>query len=138
MNATQNVARREAGTLEEAASTAASERTRQLLLVPPVSIFEGSDQITVQADLPGVAKEGLHIQADHNTLTIEGEVMLDLPAGMTPLYADLQTTKYRRSFALSGELDTERIAASLKDGVLTVRIPKRIEHRTRKIKVNVP
>jgi HSP20 family protein len=54
---------------------------------------------------------------------------------MSPLYADLQTTKYRRTFALSGELETERIAASLKDGLLTVRIPKRAE--VRKIKVGV-
>jgi HSP20 family molecular chaperone IbpA len=56
---------------------------------------------------------------------------------MSALYADLQTTKYRRTFALSGELETERIAASLKDGLLTVRIPKRAEFRTRKIKVDV-
>ena len=138
MNATQKVATREAGAAEESAASAAPKRTRQLLLMPPVSIFEGADQITVQADLPGVSKEGLNIQAEHNTLTIEGEVTLDLPPGMTPLYADLQTTKYRRSFVLSGELDTAHIAASLKDGVLTVRIPKRIEHRTRKITVNVP
>ena len=41
----------------------------------------------------------------------------------------MQATRYRRSFALSGELDTERIEASLKDGVLTLRIPKRAEFR---------
>ena len=54
------------------------------------------------------------------------------------LYADLKTTKYRRTFVLGGELETERIEATLKDGLLTVRIPKRVEFRTRKIKVNVP
>jgi HSP20 family molecular chaperone IbpA len=45
--------------------------------------------------------------------------------------------RYRRTFALSGERETERIAASLKDGLLTVRIPKRAEFQTRKIKVDV-
>jgi HSP20 family molecular chaperone IbpA len=47
----------------------------------------------------------------------------------------VQATRYRRSFALSGELDTERIEASLKDGVLTLRIPKRAEFRPRKVEV---
>jgi HSP20 family protein len=68
---------------------------------------------------------------------IEGDVALDVPAAMSALYADLHTTKYRRSFTLSGELETEGISASLKDGLLTVRIPKRAEFRTRKIKVDV-
>jgi len=65
-------------------------------------------------------------------------MQIDMPTGMAALYADLQTTKYRRTFVLSGELETERIEATLKDGLLTVRIPKRVEFRTRKIKVNVP
>jgi HSP20 family molecular chaperone IbpA len=65
-------------------------------------------------------------------------MQIDMPTGMAALYADLQTTKYRRTFVLSGELETERIEATLKDGLLTVHIPKRVEFRTRKIKVNVP
>lgn len=137
MTATQDVVRRESGALEKSPDSGALERRGQLPLIPAVSIFEDTDQITIQADMPGVAKQGLNLQTDRNTLTIEGEVTLDMPGGMTALYADLQTTRYRRSFALSGELDTERIAASLKDGVLTVRIPKHVEYRTRKIKVNV-
>jgi HSP20 family molecular chaperone IbpA len=54
---------------------------------------------------------------------------------MEALYADLQSTKYRRSFLLSGELETDRIEANLKDGLLTLRIPKRAEHKPRKIEV---
>jgi HSP20 family protein len=134
----QDVVAREAHAVEGQAAPGTVESKRPLPLVPPVSIFEDSNQITVQADMPGVAKEGLDIHVDRNTLTIQGEVTIDMPAGMTPLYADLQTTRYQRSFALSGELDSERISASLKDGVLTVRIPKRIEYRARKIKVTIP
>jgi len=85
--------------------------------------------------MPGVSKEHLNIQADRNNLTIEGEAAIDLPAGMEALYADLQSTKYRRSFLLSGELETDRIEANLKDGLLTLRIPKRAEHKPRKIEV---
>jgi HSP20 family protein len=112
-------------------------RQSEVPLVPAVDILEDAHQITVQAEMPGVSKEGLNVRADRNSLLIEGDIALDLPPGMSALYADLQTTKYRRTFVLSGELETERIAASLKDGLLTVRIPKRAEFRTRKIKVDV-
>src|SRR5712671_5446591 len=113
-------------------------REPESVLIPAVDIFEDAHQITVQAEMPGVSKDGLNVQADRNSLLIEGDVALDLPTGMSALYADLRSTKYRRSFTLSGELDTAQIAASLKDGLLTVRIPKRVEFRTRKIKVEVP
>lgn len=56
---------------------------------------------------------------------------------MEPIHADIQYTRYSRSFVLSAELETEAIDAKLKDGVLTIRIPKRSEFRPRKIEVQV-
>ena len=143
MSTHQDVATRGSRGVEKPAGTFStalekSARERELAMIPAVDIFEDTHQLTVQAEMPGVSKDTLNVQADRNSLLIEGDVALDLPAGMSPLYADLQTTRYRRTFALSGELETERIAASLKDGLLTVRIPKRAEFRTRKIKVDVP
>jgi len=126
----------EASSIEGEQQSPAKEK--ELAMLPVVDIFEDAHQITVQAEMPGVSKEGLSVQADRNNLVIEGRIGLDIPAGMSAVYADLQTTQYRRSFVLSGELDTEHIAATLKDGLLTVRIPKRVEFRTRKIKVDVP
>jgi HSP20 family molecular chaperone IbpA len=106
-----------------------------LVLIPTIDIFEDKHGITVQADMPGVAKDRLNVQADRNSLLIEGGLAIDMPAGMEALYADVQATKYQRSFVLSGELETDKIEANLKDGVLTVRIPKRAEFRPRKIEV---
>jgi HSP20 family molecular chaperone IbpA len=54
---------------------------------------------------------------------------------MTAVYADVRSTLYRRSFVLSDELEADKTDASLKDGVLTVRIPKRAEVRPRRIEV---
>ena len=51
------------------------------------------------------------------------------------LYADVRSTHYRRSFVLSDELETDKTEASIRDGVLTVRIPKRAEMRPRRIEV---
>jgi len=120
-------------------SAAAEKRTPDddFALVPAVDIFENAQGITVLADMPGVTKDRLNIQADRNGLLIEGEAVIDMPPQTEALYADVQSTKYRRSFVLSSELDAERIEASLKDGMLTVRIPKRAEFRPRKIDVNV-
>lgn len=110
-------------------------REEQPVLRPLVDIYEDPHGITVQADMPGVTKERLNIQADRNNLSIEGEAVIDMPAGMEAVYADVQATRYARSFVLSSELETDAIDAQLKDGVLTIRIPKRKEYRPRKIEV---
>ena len=129
MTTRQEVAKREPSEVQ------AKALEQELVLAPAVDMFENSDGITVQAEMPGVSKERLNVQADRNNLLIEGDVVIDMPAGIEALYADVQATKYRRSFVLSGELEAERIEANLKDGLLTVRIPKRAEFRPRKIEV---
>ena len=62
---------------------------------------------------------------------------VNMPDGMEPLHADVRSTLYRRSFSISSELDGEKVDASLKDGVLTLRIPKREQYQPRKIEVRV-
>ena len=113
----------------------AKAREQELVLAPAVDVFENADGITVQAEMPGVSKDRLNVQADRNSLLIEGDVVIDMPTEIEALYADVQATRYRRSFVLSGELETDQIEANLKDGVLTVRIPKRAEFRPRKVEV---
>ena len=108
---------------------------REFVVSPVVDIFEDAEGITLRADLPGVSKERLSIQVDAETLVVEGDAHIDMPEGMEALYADIRSTRYRRSFALSGELETSNIDASLKDGVLSLHIPKRAEVRPRKIEV---
>lgn len=110
-------------------------RDEDFAIAPPVDIFEDARGITVQAEMPGVSKDRLNVRADRNGLLIEGEATIDVPENMDPLYADLQCTRYRRSFTLSSELECERIEASLKDGLLTVHIPKRAEFQPRRIEV---
>ena len=110
-------------------------REPETVLRTPVDIFEDTEGITLLADMPGVSKDSLNVQVDKDSLIVEGDARIDMPEGMEALYADVRSTRYRRSFALSGELETDRIDASLKDGVLRVRIPKRAEARPRKIEI---
>jgi HSP20 family protein len=123
------------GTTQQEARQQQRVRDEQPVLRPTVDIFEDAHGITVQAEMPGVSKERLNIQADRSSLLIEGEASIDMPAGMEAIYADVQATRYARSFVLSSELDTDAIDAKLKDGVLTIRIPKRREFRPRKVEV---
>lgn len=117
-------------------STQAQEtRDSAATLRPAVNVFEDAEGITLEADMPGVSTDRLRLQADRDSLLIEGDVRVAMPEGMEPLHADIRATRYSRSFALSRELDTESIDASLKDGVLRLRIPKRAEVRPRKIEV---
>ena len=127
MAESQEVTTRKSGEMES--------RAPETVLRAPVDIFEDAEGITLLADMPGVDKEHLNLEVANDALTVEGEVTIDMPEGMEALYADVRSTRYRRSFGLSGELETGEIDATLKDGVLRVRIPKRAEARPRKIEV---
>ena len=122
----------------ETGATEQQERRQtspDIVLRPPVDICEDADGLTIRADMPGVSRERLDIKVDRDALVIEGEVKIDLPENMEALFADVRSTRYRRSFALSRELDVDAIDANLSNGVLSLRIPKRAEVRPRKIEV---
>ena len=104
-------------------------------LVPPVDIHEDADGIRLTADLPGVAKDHVSIGVEGDTLTIEGVVNLGSGTGLQPVYAEIGVAQYRRSFVLSRDLDTSRIEAQMKNGVLSLRIPKQEEAKPRRISV---
>jgi HSP20 family protein len=131
------VTRRGSGTPSEQASGQASHRAQapETVMSPPVDIWEDKDGITLCADMPGVSKERLNLRIDGNNLIVEGQLQFELPENAEALYADVRSSLYRRSFSLSRELESAKIEASLKDGVLTVRIPKRAELRPRRIEI---
>jgi HSP20 family protein len=131
------VSRRGPSAAAQQASGPASQRAQsaEAPIRPPVDIWEDKDGIILCADMPGVSRDRLNLRIDGNNLIVEGQVQFELPENAEALYADVRSSLYRRSFSLSGELETGKIEASLKDGVLTVRIPKRAELRPRKIEV---
>lgn len=109
-------------------------RARNTLL-PLVDIFEDEEGIVLVADMPGVSSRDLDIQVNDNVLSLEGEIKVDVPSGTEASFAELRGTRYERRFTLSRELDTDRIEADLKNGVLRLRVPKRAEHRPRRIEI---
>ena len=107
----------------------------QLALLPPVDVIEDAAGITLIADLPGVSKDKLHLQLEADSLTIEGELALNMPQGMESSHAEVRHPRYRRTFTLSKELDSEKASAEFKQGVLKLRIPKAEHAQPRKIEV---
>jgi HSP20 family molecular chaperone IbpA len=109
--------------------------SQEAALVPPVDIVEDENGITLEADLPGVSKENLSIRVDGDTLTLEGEVKLGEPQGIESVYAEVRVARYRRSFVLSRDLDTEKVEASMKNGVLRLHLAKSEQAKPRRIEV---
>ena len=138
MNDTTAVGRKEGVSRNEAAqrSNEAAQRAGSAL-IPPVDVIEDNTGITLRADLPGVAKDKLTLHVESDTLTIEGEVGLPMPDGMEASYAEVGVPRFRRVFTLSKELDTGKVSAELKHGVLSLRIPKAEHAQPRRIDIKV-
>jgi HSP20 family protein len=104
-------------------------------VAPAIDVFEDAAGITLLADMPGVSRENLDVRLDGETLIVEGALDLDLPQDMRAVWAEVQVPKFRRVFTLSRELDAARIEATLKDGVLNLRVPKAAHAQPRRIEV---
>lgn len=112
-----------------------TERTRDTrLYVPRVDIYETKDAIHVIADIPGADEKSIDITLEKNVLTIDAEVQAEKPEDYSLTYAEYGIGSFRRKFNLSNEIDQEKIVAEVKNGVLTLKLPKS-EKTTQKIKV---
>lgn len=109
----------------------------QRTVQPAIDVYETESSITLLADMPGVPRDQLEIHVEGDSLQIQGQAQPQIPADLEPLWAEVRVPRYRRSFTLSRELDTSRIEANLKDGVLTLRIPKQAHAQPRRVQVNV-
>jgi len=101
---------------------------------PTVDIFETEDAITLLADLPGVDKEHLDINVEDRQLTITGLVK-EPEERLQSAYTEYGIGGYTRSFKLGDTIDQSKINASLKDGVLTLVLPKAERLKPRKIEI---
>ncbi len=104
-------------------------------LQPAVDVTEDETGITLSADLPGATRDALSLRVDGDTLTIEAPMALGVAPDLQPVWAEVRAGRWRRSFTLSRELDSTRIDATLRDGVLTLRVPKQEQARPRRIDV---
>ena len=103
--------------------------------VPRVDVRENAEAFVVVADLPGADEKSVEATVQKRVLTIEGWTQLDKPQGGEELGREFGAGRFRRDFTLPDAVAAERIQARVKNGVLTVTIPKKDEVKARKIQV---
>jgi HSP20 family protein len=110
-------------------------RSQEKYVTPPVDIYETAEGLVVKADLPGVAREGLDVRVENNTLTIRGKAAHAAPG--EPIYREYGLVNFFRQFELNDRVDQHKISAELKLGVLTLNLPKAEEAKPRNIEVKL-
>ncbi len=103
--------------------------------VPVTDIFETEAALTVLLEMPGVARENINVTLEHGTLAVEGRIDFATYEGLHPVYTEYNVGNYARSFELSRDIDQGRISAELKDGVVTLTLPKAEKAKPRRIPV---
>ena len=104
---------------------------------PLVDIYETADGTTVlTAEIPGARQDSIDIRVDKGVLAISADAELpQLEGEYTRTYTGFTGGQYFRAFALSDEVDREKIEAAYSDGVLTLRLPRAEAAQTRKIEI---
>jgi HSP20 family protein len=114
---------------------AAGNGTQRVSWVTPVAnIFEGADGYVLEAEMPGVNKEGLEVTVENDELIIVGR-RGDKDTPGSPLYRESRPLDYRRVFDLDPSIDTAKITAKIEQGVLTLTLPKAEQVKPRRIQV---
>jgi HSP20 family protein len=101
---------------------------------PRVDIYETEDALVVSADLPGAQADDIQTDVRDNLLTLTAKVQ-KVNGAWKPLYREYETGHYARQFRLGQHIDQSRITAQLKDGVLTLTLPKAERVKPRRIEI---
>jgi len=103
--------------------------------IPGADIFEAEQALTVVLEMPGVDKSNVDVSVEADVLVVEGRVDFSKYEGMQPVYTEYNVGHYRRTFSLSNKIDQGAITAEMKDGVLTVTLPKAEAAKARRIEI---
>lgn len=107
----------------------------QRYVTPAVNIHETQDSYVLEADMPGVSKDGLEVLLESNELTLIGHRQTAAPVEGI-LFRESDPSDYRRVFELAPTIDATRITAKMDQGVLTLHLPKAEKVKPRKIEVS--
>jgi HSP20 family protein len=105
------------------------------VFLPTADIYETNDALNVVLEMPGVEKSSVEIRVEDGVLKIDGRLDFSKYEGLQPLYTEYNVGNYSRSFRVSSKIDQNKIAAELKDGVLSLVLPKVEEAKPRTIQV---
>ncbi|HVB34208.1 MAG TPA: Hsp20/alpha crystallin family protein [Patescibacteria group bacterium] len=105
---------------------------------PEVDIHETEDALVLEVDLPGIEEKDLDIRVENNMLTVRGDRKFEKKVSEENyLRVERAYGSFSRSFSLPQTIDPDSIRADYRNGVLTIRVPKREEAKPKQVKVNV-
>lgn len=105
------------------------------VFLPNADIYETNDALNVVLEMPGVERDSVEVRVEDGVLKINGRLDFSKYQGLQPLYTEYNVGHYSRSFRLSSKIDQNKIGAELKDGVLSLVLPKVEEAKPRTIQV---
>ena len=105
---------------------------------PPVDIFEKGDQLVIRAEIPGVRAENMEVRVENGVLTLHGERKQETEVKAENAYRmERVYGTFTRSFSLPTTVDAAKVAATCKDGVLEVTVPKAETAKPKKVEIKV-
>jgi len=124
--------------LEDAVTRLMSEPRANRPWSPSVDIFETEDALTLKADLPDVRIEDIDVRVEHQTLTLRGQRKFEKDEKIKGYHRiERSYGEFVRTFAVPSTVDTEKVQADYKNGVLTITLPKKEAAKPRQVKVAV-
>jgi HSP20 family protein len=105
---------------------------------PAVDIYETENELVLKADLPDVKLENIDVRVENETLTIKGERRFEQQENSKGFHRiERSYGTFVRSFSVPGTVETDKVGADYRDGVLTVTLPKKEAAKPRQVKVAV-
>jgi HSP20 family protein len=114
----------------------AQEATRPTrAFLPNADIFETEEALTVVLEMPGVDRDNIDVSVENGLLTVEGSINFSKYEGLEPVYSEYNIGPFRRTLRISNRIDQDKIRAEMRDGVITLVLPKAEEAKPRRIEV---
>jgi HSP20 family molecular chaperone IbpA len=124
-------------TKRELAPKAAEESTRPgRAYRPNVDICETDEGLWLWADMPGVDENSVDVRLENDVLSIEGRVSASEYENLEPVYTEYNVGNYLQKFSLSSSIDSARIRARMRNGVLELELPKIEQAQPRRIQIS--
>jgi HSP20 family protein len=122
-------------TLEDALARMLNEPRGARPWSPSVDIYETENELILKADLPDVKLEDIEVRVENQTLTLKGERKFEKDESVGHHRIERNYGSFERSFTLPASVDAEKVAAEYKNGVLTVKLPKKEAAKPRQVKI---
>jgi len=102
---------------------------------PTLNLYDEGNKLVIDAEVPGIAEQDIQLSLNQNVLSISGDRKVDAPEGYAVHRQERGAISFARSVSLPCQVDTDKVAAHVKDGLLTVTMEKSKEAQPRQITI---